>query len=488
MVLKSLGYILLLLSCISFLLVFFVPFLTLSTSEKASLAGALYVFCEITWWLAVPLLGKEMLAWLKQLWFQLTLFKSKNSTETFENRELDMQTNYSIEKDLAKDTQSSVVSGKMAFTREEDVSEDTERKKLKRASAKNLYGNVKEEFNFIECQFHDCLASSAPSLNLETMGFDTIDLSQSAELQEVLEQVRVASSVEDEQAALIRKLIKGRSYRLSNGKTLRFLFVAPEGFIMRQAGPNGLKINPSAHAMGSNGHDGAMTVHGDQDVFGTPLKQILKGFAPKLFRHKTPDGENKKSPIFLVNIWIPLQQITRPLTLMDRRTLDNKNHQLRYALPTDSFLERKKDQVNNDIWAFLHDEKQTWYFHSEMNPTKAYVFDTLGEPHGAFILPGEKRAEALYKKLSASVEALEKNDIDSLQKNTALDFVELPSDTTLPLRAAISNMENLLGEANRHAEKLLTNSERWNQQAKQAMDSVVRKSIEMRVVGLVTSF
>lgn len=379
------------------------------------------------------------------------------------------------------------VSGVMAFTKSDDVSDDSERKGLKRAAPKNLYGNVSGEFHFHTCLFNDCLASNAPTLNLETMGFDTIDLSQSAELQTIFNDVRVAGRVEDEQSVAIRKLMKGKKFRLSNGKTLRILYIAEEGFIVRQAGPNGLNPNPNTSMKGSNGHGGAMTVHGDQDVYGTPIKQILKGFGPKLFRHKTPDGENKYSPFFLVNLWIPLQQITRPLTLMDRRSLDNKNHQLRYSLATDSFLERDKDQVNNDIWAFLYDEKQTWYFHSEMNSNKAYVFDTLGEPHGAFIMSGEKQAEQLYKQLAAAITALENNDAQALQAVSELNKETLPSDITAPLRLAIQRMENLLEET-KQTEKLLANSQHWIQQAKQVMDSVIRKSMEMRVVGLVTPF
>jgi len=382
----------------------------------------------------------------------------------------------------------------MSVTRPEEVSDDHERKGLRRAGAKKIEAlteGVKEEFNFCECRFHDCLADDAPDLNIETMGFDTIDLSSSDELQNILNEVRLAGRIEDNQSAAIRKLIKKNSYRLSNGKKLRLLYIAPEGFIIRNAGPNGLNPNPGAKTIGSNGHVGAMNVHGDQDVYGTPIKQILKGFGPKLFRHNTPDGQNTVSPIFLINLWIPLQQITRPLTLMDRRTLD-KNDQLRFALPTDSFLERDEDQLNNDIWLFLHNKNQEWYFHSEMNPNKAYVFDTLGEPHGAFILPGEKRAEKLYKQLQACVRGIKEDDNLSLQSHIECDAEEIPEDTTIPLRLAISKMEMLLHNINSQIKeadiKKLMSKDEWVQQAEVAMDSVVRKSLEMRVVGVITPF
>jgi len=168
---------------------------------------------------------------------------------------------------------------------------------------------------------------------------------------------------------------------------------------MRKGGPNGLKPDPDAQMNGMNDHDVAMAVHGDQDVFGTPLKQIMRGFAPRLFRHQSPDRRNLLSPLVLVNLWIPLQQVTRPLTLMDRRTLDAPRQQLRYALPTDSFLERRQDMRFNDVWSFLHDEAHQWYYRADMGHEQAYVFDTLGEPHGSFMLPGEAVAEMYFKLL-----------------------------------------------------------------------------------------
>jgi hypothetical protein len=141
-------------------------------------------------------------------------------------------------------------------------------------------------------------------------------------------------------------------------------------------------------------HDAAREVHADQDVEGTPLRQILRGAAPWLFHHDSPDRRNLRSPIHLINLWIPLEQATRPLALMDRRTLDRKAHQLRYGLPTDDFLRRREDMRINDIWTFLHDPRQQWYFTSSMPANTAYVFETLGTPHGSFILPGEALAEA----------------------------------------------------------------------------------------------
>jgi len=82
--LKIVGFILLILSSVSFLLVFVIPFLNLSLTEKASWAGILYIFCEITWWLSFPFLGKEYITWSKQIWDRLTI---KGTVFTLNKRE-----------------------------------------------------------------------------------------------------------------------------------------------------------------------------------------------------------------------------------------------------------------------------------------------------------------------------------------------------------------------------------------------------------------
>ncbi|MDG1293342.1 MAG: transporter suffix domain-containing protein [Pseudomonadales bacterium] len=65
---KLLGYILLAISCLAWLTVPIIPFLSLSAVEKASWAGGIIIFAEIAWWLAMPLLGKEIIAWCKSAW------------------------------------------------------------------------------------------------------------------------------------------------------------------------------------------------------------------------------------------------------------------------------------------------------------------------------------------------------------------------------------------------------------------------------------
>jgi len=384
-------------------------------------------------------------------------------------------------------TRSGPYDAELAFTPPCDVSPDPARPGLQRA--RTLAPHELKLGRSVErhrCPIGDLASPGALAPDLVRHGFDVIDLACAADAQQTLESVRVAGHVTREDARAIRRGLTGTSYRLSDGSTLRILFVAPEGFIMRKAGPNGLSVTRDAMS-GMNDHDAAATVHADQDVKGTPLRRMMRGAAPWLFRHDTPDARNRWSPLMLLNLWIPLQQITRPLALMDKRTLDRRKHQLRYGLPTDAFLDRSKDQSVNDIWKFLYDEQQRWYFTSEMDARSAYVFETLGTPHGSFIVPGEDAAARGYLALEAAAQALQQGDESALRR-AAEGVAKAPSPpvTTPALGRAIENMDRVLEEVRRDASSICSEQigGDWPTRAKSAMDRVVRKSVELRVVAL----
>ncbi len=372
----------------------------------------------------------------------------------------------------------------LAYTRADNVAPDDARPGLLRARtlAPPEQGR-KESFDLRRCRIGDLAAEGAPTPDLVRLGFDWVDLSSLADVQRTLEHVRTAGRVAEEDARAIRRGLAGASLALSDGATLRLLVIAPEGFIMRKGGPNGMSV-VSGPRSGMNDHEAATAVHADQDVKGTPLRQMMRGAAPWLFRHDTPDARNRWSPLMLLNLWIPLEQITRPLVLMDKRTLDRRAHQLRYGLPTDSFLDRDEDRRVNDIWTFLPDPGQRWYFTSEMDSRRAYVFETLGTPHGSFVVPGEDVAESRYRALERASEAVRQGDEAALRDVVADGAV--PAHTTPALRRAIDAMGRLLEEARECAPALCRGEGRddWLARAKAAMDRVVRKSLEMRVVAL----
>ncbi len=65
------GYGLLAVSCIAWSILPVIPFLPASGAEKAAWAGIVFIFAEVTWWSAVPLLGPEFLAFTRAIWQRL---------------------------------------------------------------------------------------------------------------------------------------------------------------------------------------------------------------------------------------------------------------------------------------------------------------------------------------------------------------------------------------------------------------------------------
>jgi hypothetical protein len=374
----------------------------------------------------------------------------------------------------------------LGFTRNEDVFPDEDRPGLLRARTLPFGDNPEEAFDFRSCALNDGCDVAAVEAGFEEAGFETVDLSSHRALQQALATVRSEDRISSSAASALRESLAGARLRLTSGKSVHIEHVAEDGVIHRRAGPNGLDLNPG-ELDGGNGHDAAKTIHGDQDVFGTPLKQMMNGAAPDMFRHVTPDARNLDSALCLLNLWIPIQQITRPLVLMDRRTLDAKRHQLLYGLPVTRFLDRDEDSKTNDIWTFLPDPNQAWYFRSEMGPEQGYVFDTLGEPHGSCILPGEEALEAFYLALGRASEAAEAGDAETLGAIVGAEGPELPALTTDPIREAFGRMRALLHEAGSRAAEICSSGDDWSTRARAAMDKVVRRSIEMRLVATLTS-
>jgi hypothetical protein len=347
-----------------------------------------------------------------------------------------------------------------------------------RASAP--YGSSNIEVHV--CDATDCVDGNVQP-DLKTLGFDTVDLSAFDALQEACACVRAAGAIASDQADEIRAALDGSVLSTSDGGSLRVMHIAEEGFIMRTAGPNGLSMVGS-RSSGMNGHGQATSVHADQDVFGTPVAQLMDGRAPELFMHDSPDGYNHDAALLLVNFWIPLQQITQPLVLADGRSIDRRRHQLRYGLATDSFLERDDDLVINDIWSFLHDDDQRWYFRSEMDHRNAHVFNTLSTAHGAGTLPGEDVAERCYLVLEVAESALVAGDTAAFS-STLSDAAELrrPQHTTPALADAIETMLALIDDATTAPSEVCgERAVAWVTASRSARRRVVRMSLELRMV------
>lgn len=332
------------------------------------------------------------------------------------------------------------------------------------------------------CRATDLAAPGAPIPDLVDFGFDTIDLSPFDELQALLARTAEAGHITDDDAEGIRAAIDGSTVSCAGGRQLEVLHVSVEGLFMRTGGPNRMAVVPS-ESDGMNDHGAATSVHIDQDVYGTPLTQIMAGRAPELFRHDSPDGHNHDATMMLVNLWIPLHQITQPLVIADSRSIDRRRHQLRYALPTGSFLDRDDDMAVNDIWTMLHDDTQEWYFHSQMDHRSAYVFNTLATAHGAGVLPGEDVAERAYRALAAAETAA--GDGDQAGVTAALSDLDLdrPPGITDVLAEALDTFDALIDEALGDPGAVCEAvADGWVARSRAARHQVERTSLEMRIV------
>ena len=346
-----------------------------------------------------------------------------------------------------------------------------------RASAP--YGGDDVELH--ECDAGDLAQPGGAGVDLLAAGFDVVDLEAFGELQSVLAGVRAAGTVTPEDASAIRAAFDGATLGCVSGLALKVLHLADEGLFMRTAGPNRMSM-VAAQPDGMNDHGPATAVHADQDVYGTPMRQLLDGGAPTMFRHDSPDGSHDAA-LMLVNLWIPLQQVTQPLVLADGRSVDRPRHQLRYGLATDTFLEREDDTAINDIWRFLHDPEQDWYFRSEMDHRVAYVFNTLSTPHGAGVLPGEDLAERCCAALVLAEAAVERGDAAELVDSLAdLDRIEVP-DTTAALRSAIHELLAVVERGSSAPGSVCaTEAQEWLARSRAARRRVVRMSLELRLV------
>lgn len=377
--------------------------------------------------------------------------------------------------------------GALGFARAEDVSIDTLRPGgLLRARTHETDAERRVSLAMHRVRLIDDAAPGAAAPRLDREGFEAVELGADARLTTLLAAVAAASHLDEAQAQALRRLLRGRVIPLGDGRRLRVLFVASEGIIFRSSGPNGAVPRPGEPITARNGHQAAAQVHVDQDVRGTPLRQLLFGLAPRLFRHDSPDSANRRSRLHLLNVWIPLQQITMPLALMDERSFDRRRHQLRYALPTDEFFVRDPSLRINDIWSVLPDPEQRWHFRSAMPLGTAYVFNTLSTPHGAFVVPGEAAGGRLAARLRAVADARLRGDaatLAALLREREAVSASLAAEATTPaLRAAIVGLDALLDEAAGRDDDDAARAAEFAARVAASCERLVRKSIELRAV------
>lgn len=235
-----------------------------------------------------------------------------------------------------------------------------------------------------------------------------------------------------------------------------------------------------------NDHGGAATVHADQDVYGTPLTQLMDGRAPELFVHDSPGAQPRCSDA----AGEPVDPVAagHPAPGARRRPQPGPSPSPAALRPAHRIVPRRtEDQVINDIWHLLHDDAQQWYFHSDMDHRNALVFNTLSTPHGAGVLPGEDVAECCYLALEAAESAAASGDVDGLNGTISIagdTNLTVPTRTT-PALDTIAAMVAVLDQAAADPAGVCANSaEEWTAASQLAHQHVVRMSLEDAHGGL----
>lgn len=324
------------------------------------------------------------------------------------------------------------------------------------------------------CEIED-LDESGRVATLAVHGSEPMRVPDRRGLHQRLRTIRDDVRMDAADVSAVRRSLTGARLRSADGSSLLIVHVAGEGVLFRCAGPDGIDLRGRGLMVD---HGGAAIVHADQDPLGRPFHQLTRGWGHRLFRHDSIDSSNHRSPLVLINVWMPLQQVTQPLAMMDNRTLDRSRDQLHYELPTDGILDRDAERALNDIWWFRHDPAQRWHFRSGIGLGDAWVFETLSTPHGAFTVPGEDVAAEGFRLVDRAIAAVEAGrpfeDSANLQVEAA---------GTAPLRAAIRELQAVLDAVPGavHSDEQATT---WLERARRAQDAVLRKSIEVRAVAI----
>jgi hypothetical protein len=375
----------------------------------------------------------------------------------------------------------SAVTSVLGFARPERVSPDRDRPGVRRSATIQPEPLDDTTLAMHECELRDLAVPGFQEPSLDEAGFAIADLPDRRGLHDTLQAVLRDQRLSPRNEAALRRSLSRAHLRLRDGTHVLILHVAVEGVLFRSEGPAGIDVHEGDDD--EIRHGGAVNVHADQDVLGTPLRQLMRGHAPRILRHDAPDSSNRRSPLMLVNLWLPLRQVTRPLALMHSASLDRRRDQCRYGLPTEGILNRSGERAVNDIWAFLHDEAQEWYIHSGLALGQAYVFDTLSTAHGSCVLPGEDVAADRYRRLAAAEAAIGERDTAALR--AAATGRGPSAASTASLQRAIATMDALLDEVASQAERLIAgNAGDWLRRSEAARAAVVRSSIELRALAI----
>ena len=318
---------------------------------------------------------------------------------------------------------------------------------------------------------HDIRNSAQPP-GLVTKGFTLFQLANNKRLQSILRTIHSTAVLTEHDKKEILSSLSMKSFQTSDQKhNVRIVYPVPDGLFLRQAGPNKLKVydNEGRECMPS-----AENAHVDNNVDGT-LKQLMRGWAPWIFHFTSPGKKNHVSPLFIMRIWIPLQQPVRPLCVLNQQTFNRTREQIAFHLPTGDFLQKEQRSLNGllshgvkddlslvDVWHTLHGEQQEWWFQSDMNYTQALAFSTLDGAHTSCSLPGESVLAELYHHLNAIMRMIKENDETQLS-----EWYQINKDKILTSEQAMKKLisyENLTPGVSKGASNMLQSMQAFNKE------------------------
>lgn len=183
-------------------------------------------------------------------------------------------------------------------------------------------------------------------IDLFDNGLEFIDTSKLPGLAQVTNKLSSSVSLSDQDRDEVVSAFGLHRLLIHRGQLL-VLHVAPAGLALRFVGPGGEgQFDPNLAALPT----WQPLAHADQDVYGEPIRTLMGGLAPLVF--------HSLSPLQLLNIWLPTQQLVcQPLVAMDLASLDAERSRHQYHIyARDDLGERL-----NDCWAFSHDDSQRWF-------------------------------------------------------------------------------------------------------------------------------
>jgi len=319
--------------------------------------------------------------------------------------------------------------------------------------------------------------------------FEYVKIGSNPTLNHVFDEVVETNRLSPDNAENLRESLSHTWFELADGSWLFTLHITEHGCIART-------VPPGRAFTGAEGRTWNPMAHGDQQLDGFPIYQLMRGFGTILFNQRY-------SPIDLLNLWIPVQHVrSQPLVLMDYLSL-NPSDQLRYHIYNEVGGPLGNANNNlNDCWTYLRNDSQKWYWNSEFDRDSAVFFSTLITPHTSATLQGEEIIAPFWrglKNISDLILTTPKEDLscsileDQIILNSRLassvqaaDYDDVPPNVRKALQRLMGSHNDLTGLCSQDSDDIGRLAIVGNS-LHVIVEEQIRKSVEMRVVVVIIS-